>query len=200
MDGAETLGGEEVEGYVVELAVDLPDWSTMVEPLEDWQRGREEHTIRPWTAPQTYVATELTRQNRLWRRKGSLVKKPSQRKAQASPTTPTTRGTSVWTLFQGCCVPPHEIATRKRVAEEVKMKLPVQSTLASFWPMVAVRGLSVRRRGMLIRPNPQKGSIMMKTQRQVVSWTNAPPNTGPMQLPKAHAPSLQSKRDGQRKL
>jgi hypothetical protein len=57
-------------------------------------------------------------------------------------------------------MPPHETAMRKSVADDMKEKLPSQSTLPSFSPTEAVGGLKVTSQGIRRRPPPQNGNIM----------------------------------------
>jgi hypothetical protein len=75
------------------------------------------------------------------------------------PAIPIRRGTRVRKLFHGCWVPPQEIATKKAVTEETKIKPPIQSTRRSFSARVSVFGFRLSTNGIVANPIPQNGNM-----------------------------------------
>lgn len=99
---------------------------------------------------------------------------------------PSISGTRVRNEDHAYMTPPHQTGMRNEVVDRVKRKAPSQSKRRVLLATPPGGRCSRRQYGSVRKPRPQKGRLIQKIQRQVVSCAKAPPIKGQVTDPSAH--------------
>ena len=102
------------------------------------------------------------------------------------PHIPSISGTRVRNEDHANMTPPQETGMRNEVVDAVRRKAPTQSKSRSLLPRRPGGWRSLRQKGRVRKPRPQKGRFIQKIHRQVTSWAKRPPIKGPATDPSAH--------------